>query len=161
MNIVLTEADSTVRSETEIPEGWAEAPLRELGELFCGQSPNTLFVNAIGNGTPYVTGPDQWDGNQLRVDKWTTDPKRTVPKGCVFVTVKGAGVGTIFPGVEGAIGRDVYAFKPAAEVHHTLVLRALELTVRLRSACKETADEDDDSGRFHGRKAYASCRQCQ
>jgi type I restriction enzyme S subunit len=52
-----------------------------------------------------------------------------VPEGCIFVTVKGAGVGTIFPGVPGAIGRDIYAFKPAAEVHDSFVRRALEFTV--------------------------------
>jgi hypothetical protein len=86
-------------------------------------------VNTTRIGTPYITGPDQWDGDELHVDKWTTDPRRTVPDGCVFVTVKGAGVGTIFPGVPGAIGRDIYAFKPAAEVHDSFVRRALEFTV--------------------------------
>jgi type I restriction enzyme S subunit len=76
-----------------------------------------------------VTGPDQWDRKTLRVDKWTTDPKRIVPEGCVFITVKGAGVGTIFPGVHSAIGRDVYAFQPAREIDSGFVRRALEFTI--------------------------------
>lgn len=47
------------------------------------------------------------------------------PDGSIFITVKGAGVGTIFPGVAGAIGRDVYAFKPREEVDRHLVRYAL------------------------------------
>ena len=39
-------------------------------------------------------------------------PRRIVPDGCIFVTVKGSGVGTLFPGIACAIGRDVYAFEP-------------------------------------------------
>jgi type I restriction enzyme S subunit len=64
----------------------------------------------------YVTGPEQWDGRTLTIDKWTKKPKRVVPDGCIFVTVKGAGVGTLFPGVACAIGRDVYAYEPSAEL---------------------------------------------
>jgi type I restriction enzyme S subunit len=118
-----------VSADAEMPEGWAAATLEDIGELYCGQSPATQFVNTNRVGTPYITGPDQWDGNDLHVDKWTSDPRRIVPDGCVFVTVKGAGVGTIFPGVPGAIGRDIYAFSPAVDVHHSFVRRALEFTV--------------------------------
>src|ERR1039458_2803321 len=115
--------------DAEVPEGWVAATMEEIGDLYCGQSPATGFVNTTGLGTPYMTGPDQWNGSELHVDKWTTDPRRTVPDGCIFVTVKGAGVGTIFPGVRGAIGRDIYAFKPAVEVHDSFIRRAHEFTV--------------------------------
>jgi type I restriction enzyme S subunit len=118
-----------VSADAEMPEGWAAATLEDIGDLYCGQSPATRFVNTKRVGTPYITGPGQWDGNDLHVDKWTSDPRRIVPDGCVFVTVKGAGVGTIFPGVPGAIGRDIYAFSPAVEVHNSFVRRALEFTV--------------------------------
>jgi len=43
--------------------------------------------------------------------------------------VKGAGVGTIFPGVPGAIGRDVYAFEPSQFIKSEFITRALEHTV--------------------------------
>jgi type I restriction enzyme S subunit len=115
--------------EAELPEGWADIALEEIGRLHCGQSPATRFVNTDGRGTPYVTGPDQWDGRELRVHKWTTDPRRIIPAGCVFITVKGAGVGTIFPGVPAAIGRDVYAYEPASTLSYRFVMRALELTI--------------------------------
>lgn len=84
----------------------------EVGILFCGQSPSVSEVNHEGQGTPYVTGPDQLIRNILQIDKWTKFPRRLVPEGCIFITVKGAGVGKTFAGIQCAIGRDVYAFKP-------------------------------------------------
>lgn len=113
-----------------IPEGWAWVSLEEIGHLYCGQSPSVKNVNTNGEGTPYVTGPDQWDGNQIRAHKWTTDPKRLVPENCLFITVKGAGVGTLFPGIPCAIGRDIYAFKPANTVSSSFVGLALQQNIR-------------------------------
>ena len=86
--------------------------MRDLGQLHCGQSPASKDVNTEGDGTLYVTGPEQWDGHSVHESKWTTDPRRIVPNGCIFITVKGSGVGTLFPGIACAIGRDVYAFEP-------------------------------------------------
>nr|WP_314705712.1 restriction endonuclease subunit S [uncultured Comamonas sp.] len=84
--------------------------LGELGNVLAGQSPSVSEVNYEGRGTPYVTGPEQWDGSKLLTHKWTEFPKRIAPEGSIFITVKGAGVGKTFPGCYAAIGRDVYAF---------------------------------------------------
>lgn len=109
--------------------GWEEAPLDAIGHLYCGQSPATADVNTRGEGVPYVSGPDHWDGSSLAITKWTTKPKRLVPDGCVFVTVKGAGVGKVFPGVPCAIGRDIYAFEPAGGVSARFVEHRLRFEV--------------------------------
>ena len=61
--------------------------------------------------------------------KWTTDPKRIVPDGCIFITVKGAGVGKLFPGIAAAIGRDVYAFKPKEEYSTKFIEFALRSSI--------------------------------
>jgi type I restriction enzyme S subunit len=120
---------SPLLAEAHLPEGWAVVTLDEIGRLHCGQSPATAQVNTTGKGTPYVTGPEQWNGKVLHVHKFTTDPRRIAPDGCIFITVKGAGVGTLFPGVKAAIGRDVYAFEPNEQLVREFVLRALELTI--------------------------------
>lgn len=109
---------------------WRTASLNELGQLYCGQSPASSTVNNNGLGTLYVSGPEQWDGHKIRQDKWTNDPKRLVPDGCIFITVKGAGVGKIFPGISCAIGRDVYAFKPKAELSAKFIEHAIRFTVQ-------------------------------
>jgi type I restriction enzyme, S subunit len=108
---------------------WIQVQLGQCGELYCGQSPSVAEVNADGRGEPYFTGPEQWDGQTLHVDKWTEHPKRLVPEGCIFITVKGAGVGTIFPGMVGAIGRDIYAFHVHKELDYQYVFYALKFTI--------------------------------
>jgi type I restriction enzyme S subunit len=47
----------------------------------------------------------------------------------VFITVKGAGVGTIFPGVAAAIGRDIYAFEPSPELSWRFLEQAIRYTI--------------------------------
>lgn len=112
-----------------LPVGWATASLSDVGDLHGGQSPSVSDVNRDGIGTPYVTGPDQWDGVTLHLDKWTTNPKRVVPDGCIFITVKGAGVGTLFPGVACAIGRDVYAFEPSPLLSRRFIEHSLRYNI--------------------------------
>lgn len=117
------------KEKVPVPTGWVDTSLATLGRLHCGQSPSSSAVNSEGNGVPYVSGPEHWDGFTLNLDKWTTQPKRLVPDGCIFITVKGAGVGTIFPGVECAIGRDIYAFEPSPGVSARFVELAIRATV--------------------------------
>ena len=103
--------------------------LEHCGELYCGQSPSVAEVNTDGRGQPYFTGPEQWDGRTLHVEKWTEHPKRLVPEGCIFITVKGAGVGKLFPGIAGAIGRDIYAFRVHEALNFKYILYALRHTI--------------------------------
>ncbi|MBY5719286.1 hypothetical protein HFO33_22280 [Rhizobium leguminosarum] len=112
-----------------LPKGWVSENLGAFGEVYCGQSSTASDVNTDGRGTPYVTGPEQWTGTAIELNKWTTTPKRVVPDGCIFITVKGAGVGKMFPGVSCAIGRDVYAYRPSPQLSYRFVAKALAYTV--------------------------------
>lgn len=116
-------------NERGLPTGWAVTGMSALGRLLCGTSPESSEVNREGRGTPYVTGPEQWDGSTLHLDKWTTSPRRVVPDGCIFITVKGAGVGTLFPGKAVAIGRDIYAFQPHPLTNGKFIEHALTHTI--------------------------------
>ena len=113
----------------ELPEGWMWVKLDEIGKLYSGQSPKTTDVNTQGKGIPYVTGPEQWDGATVGLNKWTTNPKQVVPEGCIFITVKGAGVGKLFPGVKSAIGRDISAYCPCKYIVFDFMLLALKHTI--------------------------------
>ncbi|NTV26666.1 MAG: restriction endonuclease [Chlorobiaceae bacterium] len=106
-------------------KGWQAVSLSELGELFCGQSPDSSTVNTNGDGTVYVTGPEQWNGNEIISNKWTTEPKRIAPDNSIFVTVKGS-VGEMFRGDSCAIGRDIYAFKPSGLLNFDYVFFAIQ-----------------------------------
>lgn len=105
-------------------------PLAFAGKVIAGQSPSKSEVNSEGKGEPYVTGPEQWDGKKILHHKWTEHPKRMAPEGSIFVTVKGAGVGTTFPGCYAAIGRDVYAFVPNENMNYTYILFAIQASAK-------------------------------
>ena len=105
-------------------------PLAFAGKVIAGQSPSKSEVNSEGKGEPYVTGPEQWDGKKILHHKWTEYPKRMAPEGSIFVTVKGAGVGTTFPGCYAAIGRDVYAFVPNENMNYTYILFAIQASAK-------------------------------
>lgn len=100
--------------------------LELLGNLLAGQSPSKSEVNTNGEGIPYVTGPEQWDGKKISIHKWTKYPKRIAPEGSIFITVKGAGVGKTFLGCYAAIGRDIYAFVPNNDVNFLYALFAIQ-----------------------------------
>ena len=108
---------------------WATSNLGEIGEVFCGQSVSVPEVNRAGHGAVYVTGPEQWNGRNIEKNKWTEAPRRLVPEGCIFITVKGAGVGKTFPGIAAAIGRDIYAYKPARDLNAEFVHRAIRYRI--------------------------------
>ena len=108
---------------------WTVTTLSDLGRLHCGQSPPSEQVNFEGEGVPYISGPEQWDGAQLHLNKWTTAACRIAPEDSTFITVKGAGVGTLFPGTAGAIGRDIYAFEPSKQMNPRFVFRVLEYSI--------------------------------
>lgn len=103
-----------------IPVGWAPTTLGAIGKLHCGQSPSSADTNTEGKGAPYFSGPESWEHGKVLTERWTTDPRRLVPDGCIFITVKGAGVGKTCIGISGAIGRDIYAFEvnPGINVHY-------------------------------------------
>ncbi|UAK20348.1 restriction endonuclease subunit S [Kluyvera sp. CRP] len=105
-------------------------PLAFAGKVIAGQSPSKSEVNSEGKGEPYVTGPEQWDGRKILHHKWTEHPKRMAPERSIFVTVKGAGVGTTFPGCYAAIGRDVYAFVPNENMNYTYILFAIQASAK-------------------------------
>ncbi|WP_220981888.1 restriction endonuclease subunit S [Klebsiella michiganensis] len=113
------------RINQNITEGQPH-PLSKAGTIIAGQSPASSQVNNLGKGVPYVTGPEQWDGSKILHHKWTEYPKKISPDNSIFVTVKGAGVGTTFPGCHCAIGRDVYAFVPNQEMNYKYTLYAIQ-----------------------------------
>lgn len=120
--------DSATKN-SDLPEGWVRTTLDMLGEIYCGQSPSVSEVNTNELGVPYVTGPEQWDGHRIERTKWTEHPRRIAPAGSIFITVKGAGIGKLFPGIHAAIGRDIYAFKPFEDLNPDFVFYALRHTI--------------------------------
>lgn len=98
----------------EIPEEWRLVTISEIIDLVSGQSSPASEVNVDGRGVPYVTGPEQWNGEHVEEIKWVENPRKIASDNCFFITVKGSGTGKIFPGGKYAIGRDIMAIIPKA-----------------------------------------------
>lgn len=109
---------------------WIATTIDALGRLHCGQSPPSSQVNTEGRGTVYISGPEQWDGHEIHQSKWTTHAARKAPENSIFITVKGSGVGTMFPGIAAAIGRDIYAFQPYEGINARFVYYALQFSIQ-------------------------------
>lgn len=107
------------------PQNWIWVKLDSIGHLLCGQSPSISQVNFEGKGNLYVTGPEQWNGQEIKQTKWTEYPTRIAPFNSIFITVKGAGVGKLFPGTHCVIGRDIYAFCPDQTMNFKFVFYSL------------------------------------
>ncbi len=120
----------TAARSPKTDKAWVTTKVGDLGRLYCGQSPAAVTVNGQGEGTLYVSGPEQWDGNSIHQNKWTTAATRTAPARSIFITVKDADVGTLFPGIDAAIGRDIYAFEPHESIDFRFVHRALQYSIQ-------------------------------
>ncbi|MED1602411.1 restriction endonuclease subunit S [Alkalihalophilus marmarensis] len=105
----------------EIPEEWEVLKMGDVIELVSGQSSSVKEVNKEGKGIGYVTGPEQWNGKNIIENKWVEKPRKISPKNCFFITVKGSGTGTIFPGGPFAIGRDIMAIVPTKRIERSFL----------------------------------------
>ena len=105
---------------------WNKRQMADIGRILCGVSPKTSETNMNELGEPYVSGPEQWNGRNIIINKWTEYSNRIAPANSIFITVKGAGVGKVFPGIEAAIGRDIYAFIPNDSVSYYYILIYLQ-----------------------------------
>ena len=84
----------------------------EVGLIIAGQHIEAALYNRNGNGTAYLTGPDDFGPTTPIVSKWTNSPKSFATESDVLVTVKGAGVGKCNLGINAAIGRQLMALRP-------------------------------------------------
>ena len=78
-----------------IPNGWRLGLFSDGIELISGQHVEAKFVNSIGNGKPYLTGPADFPNGKIVVTKYTENAKKECYKGDLLITVKGSGTGKV------------------------------------------------------------------
>jgi type I restriction enzyme S subunit len=115
---MVTGNDNSVGYENKQPrpifQDWQPQYLRDLIQLLSGQHILSKDYNLEQIGTPYLTGPSDFDGHITVVSKWTIKPKVIAVKNDLLLTVKGSGSGTVFkldiP--QAAISRQLMAIRP-------------------------------------------------
>ena len=78
-----------------VPSGWNLGLFSDGIELISGQHVEAKFVNSIGNGKPYLTGPADFPNGKILVTKYTESAKKECSKGDLLITVKGSGTGKV------------------------------------------------------------------
>ena len=73
---------------------------------------------------------EQWTGDEVIIDKWTTASVTVVPERSIFIMLRGSVVGVVFPGIASAIGRGIGAFVPYEPLNREY------LVIALREICK-------------------------
>jgi len=64
-------------------------------QLLSGQHIDAIYVNSMGDGIAYLTGPSDFIGKKPFATKYTELPKIVCDKGDILLTVKGSGTGSI------------------------------------------------------------------
>ncbi|QSH59229.1 restriction endonuclease subunit S [Photobacterium damselae subsp. damselae] len=78
-----------------VPNGWNLGLFGDGIELISGQHVEAKFVNTVGNGKPYLTGPADFPKGKVIVTKYTKQGKKECVAGDLLITVKGSGTGKV------------------------------------------------------------------
>lgn len=102
----------------KLPSGWRWVKLGDVSSVHPGQHILENDYNRKKLGIGYLTGPADFGEIYPSITKWTEKPKAWCEPGDVLVTVKGAGVGksNLAPNQKVAIGRQLMAIRPKAEL---------------------------------------------
>ena len=77
----------------ELPDEWEVRRLGEGVNLISGQHIMAADWSEDPEGTPYLTGPSDFEDGSIEVTKYTTAPKSMCQPGDILITVKGSGTG--------------------------------------------------------------------
>ena len=78
-----------------VPSGWSLGLFEDGIELISGQHVEAQYVNSVGDGKPYLTGPVDFPKGKVIVTKYTNHAKKECVKGDLLITVKGSGTGKV------------------------------------------------------------------
>lgn len=95
-----------------VPNGWSLELFEDGIELISGQHVEAKFVNTIGDGKPYLTGPADFPKGKVIVTKYTKHAKKECITGDLLITVKGSGTGKVIEAdSDYAISRQLMAIR--------------------------------------------------
>lgn len=73
----------------QLPQGWKEEELGKLADVIAGQSPEGVYYNTIGEGTPFYQGKSEFQEMYLgKPTKWTTKVTKLAKKNDILMSVR-------------------------------------------------------------------------
>jgi len=73
----------------QLPQGWKEEELGKLADVIAGQSPEGVYYNTVGEGTPFYQGKSEFQEMYLgKPTKWTTKVTKLAKKNDILMSVR-------------------------------------------------------------------------
>ncbi|QOW04630.1 restriction endonuclease subunit S [Vibrio parahaemolyticus] len=95
-----------------VPDGWSLGLFDDGIKLISGQHVEAKYVNTVGSGKPYLTGPADFPNGKIIVSKYTEYAKKECLNGDLLITVKGSGTGKVIEADQDyAISRQLMAIR--------------------------------------------------
>jgi type I restriction enzyme S subunit len=118
LNDFADQDDSGSSNADKSDEGWPIKKLSDHIELVSGVHVKSDNVHSNDGGTPYLTGPEDFEGLGFTVTKYTDEPTKYTEPSDTLVTVKGSGCGkTAFSDQRACISRQLKALRPDSSIN--------------------------------------------
>ena len=73
----------------QLPQGWKEEELGKLADVIAGQSPEGVYYNTVGEGTPFYQGKSEFQEIYLgKPTKWTTKVTKLAKENDILMSVR-------------------------------------------------------------------------
>ena len=73
----------------QLPQGWKEEELGKLADVIAGQSPEGIYYNTVGDGTPFYQGKSEFQEMYLgKPTKWTTKVTKLAKRNDILMSVR-------------------------------------------------------------------------
>ena len=73
----------------QLPQGWKEEELGKLADVIAGQSPEGVYYNTVGEGTPFYQGKSEFQEMYLgKPTKWTTKVTKLAKENDILMSVR-------------------------------------------------------------------------
>jgi type I restriction enzyme S subunit len=113
------QSDAPDSSNSEVAsENWSTGKVKNHAELISGAHVKSGKVHGDNTSTPYLTGPEDFEGYGFEVSKYTDEPIKFCEPNDTLVTVKGSGCGkTAFSDRRACISRQLKALRPESSIN--------------------------------------------
>ncbi|EOG7734131.1 TPA: restriction endonuclease subunit S [Vibrio cholerae] len=112
-----------------LPVGWTDATLKEIAQIFMGQSPASSLINSDKKGLPFFQGKTEFTDIYPLVNKYCEEPSRIAEKDDILLSVR-APVGPVnIAKVRSGFGRGLSAIRSYTGVDYKFLfyqLRSIE-----------------------------------
>lgn len=119
-------------SQSSLPTGWVDVLLKDICDIFFGQSPPSSTYNDIGEGLPFFQGKAEFGEIYPTIKKYCSAPVKIAPKNSILLSVRAPVGPTNITSLNCCIGRGLAALVPLGGIateYMLYLMRSIEKKV--------------------------------